>query len=173
VTTVVLACDPGMTTGLCLLKLEQVPDDLRFGGPVAITDRLVFSCNAGAVFGLAQFLMEANEGPARVVAAGEAFVHGRGAGARGPGAAATRAVIQELAALPVAWKWRAAGMVKPWATDARLEKAGLLAITAKMVDARDASRHALFAAVHDCGLPDPLGKRARVIAVPDQLSDLA
>jgi hypothetical protein len=165
VITAVLAADPGQTSGLCLLRLEPASE----GGAPAITERLVFSCNDLAVFPLAEFLLEANEGPARVIAVGEAFVHGRGAGARGPGAAATRAVIQDLAALPVAWKWRAAGMVKPWASEARMRASGLYQITRKSVDAYDASRHALFAACHDCGMPDPLSKRARVIAVPAQI----
>jgi hypothetical protein len=165
-TTVVIGVDPGMTTGLCHLQLGNLdgPD----GGPVYITSKLVFGCNALAVFPLAQFLMEINEGPARIVAAGEKFVPGRGAGARGAGAAATRMVIGELAVLPVAWIWRPAAMVKPWATDERLKAAGLWDMTAKMVDARDAARHALYAACHDAGLPDPLSKRATVIVVPDE-----
>jgi len=54
---------------------------------------------------------------------------------------------------------RNAAEVKPWATDARLEVAGLLAPTKGMRHARDAARHALFAAVKDCGLTDPLSKR--------------
>jgi hypothetical protein len=164
--TMVLGCDPGPTSGLCLLHLEP----LLAGGPPVIKARLVFACNDLAVFPLAQFLMEINEGPAQIVLAGEKFVHGRGAGARGQYAAQTRAVIQDLAVLPAAWHWRSAAQVKPWATDKRLMAAGLYAITAKMVDARDASRHALFAACHDVGLPDPLSKRSRIIAVPDQIT---
>lgn len=53
---------------------------------------------------------------------------------------------------------RNASQVKAWATDARLEKAGLLDLCKGMRHARDAARHALFAAVHDGGLPDPLSK---------------
>lgn len=53
---------------------------------------------------------------------------------------------------------RSASEVKPWATDARLEAAGLLEATKGMRHARDAVRHALFAAVKDGGLPDPLSK---------------
>jgi len=58
----------------------------------------------------------------------------------------------------VAIRLRSAAQVKPWATDARLEAAGLLDATKGMRHARDAARHALFAAVHDGGLPDPLSK---------------
>lgn len=51
-----------------------------------------------------------------------------------------------------------AAMVKPWATDARLEAAGLLPALKGMRHARDAARHALFHAVKSEVLPDPLSK---------------
>lgn len=54
---------------------------------------------------------------------------------------------------------RPAGIVKPWATDRRLDAAGLLAPTKGLGHARDAARHALYAAVRDLGLPDPLSTR--------------
>lgn len=56
---------------------------------------------------------------------------------------------------------RPAVAVKPWASDARLERAGLAVATKGMRHARDAARHALFCAVHDAGLPDPLSKEYR------------
>lgn len=56
---------------------------------------------------------------------------------------------------------RSAAQVKPWATDARLEAAGLLEACKGMRHARDAARHALYAAVKDGGLPDPLSKEYR------------
>lgn len=56
---------------------------------------------------------------------------------------------------------RSASEVKPWATDARLDAAGLLEATRGMRHARDAARHALFAAVRDGNLPDPLSRKAR------------
>jgi hypothetical protein len=58
------------------------------------------------------------------------------------------------------WHARAAGEVKPWATEERLEAAGLLDLTKGMRHARDAARHALFTAVRDGGVPDPLSKHA-------------
>jgi hypothetical protein len=60
----------------------------------------------------------------------------------------------------VTYHARSASTVKPWATDARLERAGLLDLTAGMRHARDAARHALFCAVKNCGLPDPLSAKA-------------
>lgn len=56
---------------------------------------------------------------------------------------------------------RSASEVKPWATDVRLEAAGLLEATKGMRHARDAARHALFAAVKDGGVPDPLSAHHR------------
>lgn len=57
---------------------------------------------------------------------------------------------------------RSAADVKPWATDKRLAAAGLLEpLTTGMRHARDGARHALFCAVRDYGLPDPLSKASR------------
>jgi hypothetical protein len=56
---------------------------------------------------------------------------------------------------------RSAAQVKPWATDQRLERAGLLDATKGMRHAKDAARHALYRAVHDGGLTDPLSKEWR------------
>lgn len=55
---------------------------------------------------------------------------------------------------------RPAVVVKRWATNQRLEAAGLLAITTGMPHARDASRHALYSAVREGYLPDPLSRSA-------------
>lgn len=118
---------------------------------------LAFSCCHAAAYWLASMLIEGCEGPAHIVAAGEEFREGRGPGARQTGAAVTRAVIADLSQLRD-WHWRPAATVKVWATDRRLQKAGLFDLTAKMADARDAARHAIFCAVHDCGWPDPLSK---------------
>ena len=76
----------------------------------------------------------------------------------------TRQVIADLSSLrepggsPGSWIWRSASDVKPWARG-RLARAGLLDMTVKSVDARDAAMHALFSAVHDAGLPDPLSRK--------------
>lgn len=169
--TCVIGVDPGATTGVCLLQVTS-PEPWSSVSPVPyITERLVFGCNSAAVYGLVEHLIECNQGPARIVAAGEKFVPGRGAGARSGGASQAQMVIGELQALPVEWTWRTPVAVKHWAIDDRLKKAGLLDLTAKMIDARDAARHALFAACHDAGLPDPLSRKA-VRAVPLDLKEL-
>lgn len=53
---------------------------------------------------------------------------------------------------------RSASEVKPWATDARLAAVGLIDPTRGKQHARDAARHALFCAVRNYGLPDPLSR---------------
>lgn len=55
---------------------------------------------------------------------------------------------------------RSAAEVKPWASDQRLLTAGLLVACKGLPHARDGARHALFAAVHDCAMHDPLSTRA-------------
>ena len=75
----------------------------------------------------------------------------------------TRDLVGQLSALVsegrgVRQIQRSAAEVKPWGTDLRLTKSGLLAITKGMPHARDACRHALFAAV-SAGMPDPLSAK--------------
>lgn len=96
----------------------------------------------------------------------EAFVIGRGSMRSAGAGAQTRdligRLIREAENQPnVSVVQRSAAQVKPWATDARLDAAGLLEATKGMRHARDAARHALFAAVHDGALPDPLSRKAR------------
>jgi len=102
------------------------------------------------------------------VVAMERFVVGRRA-ARSASAAAggrTRDMIGEITGWATDKQLklvtRAAADVKPWAVDKRLHAAGLLDLTAGMRHARDAARHALFCAVKDYGLPDPLSSKAGV-----------
>lgn len=52
---------------------------------------------------------------------------------------------------------RNASQVKAWATDERLERAGI-EIPKGMRHAKDATRHALYAACHAGLLPDPMSK---------------
>jgi len=54
-----------------------------------------------------------------------------------------------------------ASRVKTWASDERLETAGLLEATKGMRHAKDAARHALFCAVAEANQPDPLSKEWR------------
>lgn len=88
-----------------------------------------------------------------------------GAGTRGRYASVTRQMVTELTAIAadreVKLAVRHSSAVFPWASDKRLKAAGLYEATTALKDARAASRHCLFAAVHDGGLPDPLSKTSR------------
>lgn len=146
----VLGADPGPATGIAMV--ETAGDGLR---------AMTFQCNGSSAYWLASQLLEANEGPASVILAGERFIIGRGAGARGAAGRETREVIADLDGLGD-WTWRAAAEVKPWATDRRLAAAGLLAQCHGMPHALDACRHALYALVK-AGYPDPLSGKARAL----------
>lgn len=157
---VVLGVDPGPTPGIVrLLFWDRV--QALVGEPVAE----IVQCTAGA---LVPVLNALNDVPMSTTAlAYEAFVVGhRAARSRTPAAGkATRDMIRDLAYwaghhdIP-SHTYRATD-VKPWATDARLQAAGLLEMTKGMRHARDGARHALFTAVKHYGLPDPLSGRAR------------
>jgi hypothetical protein len=118
---------------------------------------LVFQCNATAARGVVAWLAS---GHGDLSGGIEAFIPSRGAGARRDGAAVTRRLVTELtgSALKIRWHERAAGLVKPWATDKRLLAAGLYQLCQGMPHARDAARHAIYCAAQDCGMPDPLSR---------------
>jgi len=94
----------------------------------------------------------------------EAFVSGpRSLKLKGTKAGPIRAQHAELTAIAeaagVRLVSRPAVTVKAWSVDDRLRAAGLLDITAGQGHARDGGRHAIYAACHDRGLPDPLSRR--------------
>ncbi|MCO7195041.1 hypothetical protein [Pseudonocardia sp. McavD-2-B] len=145
----VIGVDPGPTPGIVLLWPHRAPD--------------VVQCSAGALCTVVVAMLEETDESLLAV---EEFVVGARA-ARSSSASAgtrTRDVIGALARLaedqnvPIR-RYRAAD-VKPWATDRRLAAAGLVEATKGMRHARDAARHALYAAVRDGGHPDPLSTRA-------------
>ena len=89
----------------------------------------------------------------------EAFVTGQSAGTKGNPAEVTRQLAFQLAEVlqlrGYHTEMRKAADVKLWASDKRLKAAGLLRPPENR-HANDASRHALFCAVHDAFRPDPL-----------------
>lgn len=156
---VVLGVDPGPTPGIVRLVIRDV------SGKRVSDWADVVQCTAGALVSVLDGLRDI---PGSTTAlAYEAFVVGhRAARSRTAGAGTTtRDMVRDLAAwvqrndIP-SHTYRAAD-VKPWATDERLSRAGLLEPTKGMRHARDAGRHALFTAVKHYGLPDPLSGRAR------------
>jgi hypothetical protein len=152
--TVILGVDPGGTTGIALL-----------GGPDGVPV-LLQSSREGVLTVVWALVERVRDQGGKVSAiAVERFVAGPRSGrlATPAGAATARVVIadlcsfaQEVADVPV--YPRSAAEVKPWATDARLKAAGIE--HRGMPHALDAARHALFCAVRDYGMPDPLSRRS-------------
>jgi hypothetical protein len=150
----VIGVDPGLTTGIGVLDWDT-DHPLELGAHVA-------QCDSGMAMALVASLIE--EAPGHVGVAVERYVSGL---AREGGAAvATRSLVEHLAVLAeeradVGWL-RPAHQVKAWATEPRMQAAGLVAVAKGMANhGLDGLRHALYAACHDAGLPDPLGRRAR------------
>jgi len=137
----VIGVDPGPTTGIVLLRYPGRPS--------------CYQCHGIDAPGLVSWLIDSQAAWPRILLAIEAFQAGRGPGARTSDGALTRAVIDSL--LPLGdWKARSAGVVKPWSTDERLDKANLLC--PGMRHAQDAARIALYEAVKSGQMPDPLSR---------------
>lgn len=157
-TAVVIGIDPGPTPGVVALVYsgEKLTDayaaqvDHRLAA--TYLDRLIEEFpNVNIYVGMEQFVIGRRSGRSSSAKAGQI----------------TRSLIGLLEAQLLddnevqLVKLRSASVVKTWATDQRLAKAGLIAATVGMTHARDAARHALFTAVADAGVPDPLSRRAR------------
>jgi hypothetical protein len=154
VITSVIGADPGPTTGLALQDWDdgkliswtvlQVDGDSALGVLAAIMTRRAAYLGTAMVKRCAQV---------------EPFVTGQSAGTRGSKADYTRqqafALVEELQLWGYAVKLRKAADVKTWASDKRLKAAGILRPPENR-HGNDASRHALYTAVHDAYLPDPL-----------------
>ncbi|PXY33572.1 hypothetical protein BAY59_10850 [Prauserella coralliicola] len=148
----VIGVDPGQTTGVVGVPFV----DGRAVGEGAF----VVQTTSGLVLDVIGRLVHL-AGSAAVHIAVEKFVVGPRASRSGTPAAG-RTARELIAAIhreyaPVE---RPAVEVKRWATDKRLDAAGLLDPTKGMGHARDAARHALFAAVRDGRVPDPLSRKA-------------
>jgi hypothetical protein len=163
----VLGIDTGDTAAF-LLGAWLAEDDGTWARRAALVQ--AYQCDGRSAPGLARMLMRQYRG--LITAAQiEAFDdRPKGHGLKGTNATAIRGQVASLeqvlrdCGIPV--HVRGASDVKNWATDARLQAAGLWEVTAGMPrHARDGGRHALYCAVHHCGLPDPLSRRghARLI----------
>lgn len=150
----IIGVDPGPTTGIGVLDWDT-EHPLELGAHVA-------QCDSGMAMALVASLIE--EAPGHVGVAVERYVSGLNR--EGGASAVTRSLVEALARLAeeradVGWL-RPAHQVKTWATEARMQAAGLVAVAKGMANhGLDGLRHALYAACHDAGLPDPLGRRAR------------
>lgn len=160
-TRIYVGVDPGPIPGVVVLQVD--------GGAAAAH---ALQCTAGIAAAVVDHLladsvesMSEFGGAAAVALAVEKFVVGKASMRSGRDGAVTRDLVgqlQRVAALHgVRYVERSASQVKPWATDDRLTAVRLLEPTKGMRHAKDAARHALFAAVHDGALPDPLSRKAR------------
>lgn len=153
--TYVIGVDPGRTTGIAGLSI--------FDGE--LTNHSLIQCTHDVPRWLIRTMFYGAQPVDRLVLAIERFVVRARAGRSNDAAAGeiTRDLISALGAIGqlhgATVYLRNASDVKPWATDKRLAAAGMN-ISSTMRHAGDAARHALYAAVHDCGLPDPLSARS-------------
>jgi hypothetical protein len=153
----VVAVDPGPIPGVAVLCVIN---------GVLTPSPAVFQCGARSVAWLVDQMFSDEPLYEQRILVIERFVVGpRAARSSTPKAGQlTRDMVGELTALGtqlgVRVVQRSASEVMPWATDARLDRAGLLAVTKGMQHARAAARHALFCAVRDCGASDPLSSRS-------------
>jgi hypothetical protein len=96
---------------------------------------------------------------------GEKFVISQGSYRTGSPGARTRELAGSAETLAVTAgcvvSMRDASTAKAWATNARLEAAGVYDATVGMTHARDAARHALYTACKDAQIPDPLSRKAK------------
>jgi hypothetical protein len=154
----VVGVDPGPVPGVVVLCV---------GGEQRISPS-IFQCDAGSVEWLVRESLSSTLPWTRRILAIERFVVGpRAARSSTPKAGQlAREMVGALMALGqsldgVRAVQRSASEVMPWSMDKRLDAAGLLAATKGMPHARAAARHALYAAVRDCGAPDPLSSKVR------------
>lgn len=136
----VIGVDPGPTPGVVVLDVKEG----RLSGAEVV------QCSHG-------FLLEvlaALNAQGSVVAVERFVTRGRANAAQ----QLTRDQVAVLSQILPHAVQRSAAAVKPWASNERLARAGLLELTEGMRHARDGARHALFAAVREAGLVDPLSK---------------
>jgi len=153
----VIGIDPGPMLGIV---------ELHFHNGVIVAPAAL-QCTSGLAVPMLEALLAKNSDTwPRTLVQIERFVVGRGSMKSGRHGAVTRnqvGALKEIAREHCGdWMFeRSAAAVKPWATDDRLARAGLLEPTKGMTHARDAARHALFCAVRDGGIPDPLSTRSK------------
>lgn len=161
----ILGVDPGPMVGIVGLLIDEPwPQAPRIIGVdvVQCSDHVVLS-----VLGALHSTRVAWPPEMRVHLAMEQFVVGPRTGKLNAPIASAKtrdalALLKQWASSRATVVERRAADVKPWATDARLDAAGLSLPTKGMRHARDAARHALFTAVRSGLMPDPLSARSGV-----------
>lgn len=146
----VIGVDPGGTTGIAILHLST-----RRWEFAQVTEGLVLPI-------IKHHILACGTVPNGTLIAVEKFVVGPRAGksAHAGAGKTARELIGQLrvaAGSQITFAERSASTVKKWATDRRLVAAGVPSLKG-MPHAGDGARHALYAAVHDRGLRDPLSR---------------
>ena len=167
----ILGIDPGPIPGIVRIQMDiNRPGYNLVANGAFLRDVQAMQISPGLIEPVLDLLTQPSESDRREyrpVIALEQFVVGRRSALSATPAAG--ALTRGMVGVVEAWAarnrveciGRVAAEVKPWATDKRLQAAGLLEpLTTGMRHARDAARHALFCAVKDYGLPDPLGRKA-------------
>ena len=161
----VIGLDPGPTTGMCFLNYSQLPDGTWNPVPEALMCQVDGKSSPILLRAMLSTYYSGDCPVAFRHASVERFVTGRSAGTRGSNADVTRQLVMELAEVLQGFAYhvqlRSAADVKPWATDKRLIRAGIAkaenaGIHGKLRDGYDAARHALYCAIWDARLKDPL-----------------
>jgi hypothetical protein len=154
----VVGIDPGPVPGVVALQFNDR----------ALVYTEVLQCSASLSPTLVRALLEhLGSGVVLTYVQLERFVTGRRSSRSSTASAGqtTRDLVGELTQVAEVEGARvlqaSAGLVKPWATEDRLERADLLEATKGMRHAKDAARHALYAASRTAGQPDPLSKEWR------------
>lgn len=153
---VAIGMDPGPTPGFVKLTYSEQ----------RLIDVAVIQCTFNQALGVLQWWLDTL--PRRAVELyfqGEKFVISQGSYRTGSPGARTRELAGSAETLAVTagcvTVMRDASTAKAWATNARLEAAGVYEPTVGMTHARDAARHALYTACKDALIPDPLSRKAR------------
>jgi hypothetical protein len=160
----VIGIDPGHTAGLVLAGWER--------SAKKVSHVHAYQCDGGSLLGLARMIV--SDFPVRITAAAiEAFDDRPGR--RKLANANPRQIRAQVTALTLLLQEhgipayvRQVSDVKSWIEvekdngEARLAAAGIwdLVSPAAMIHARSASWHAVFCAVKQCGIPDPLSRKA-------------
>lgn len=155
----VVGVDPGPTPGIVVLRYVD--------GQLQRDWSHIIQCSAGVAAEILGSILANgySHWPTTLVQI-EEFVVGRTSMRSGAAGSLTRDQIGFLTSVAednrAMVRTRNANVVKGWASNERLDAAGLLVATKGMRHAQDAARHALFAAVRDCGATDPLSRKAHV-----------
>jgi hypothetical protein len=148
--------DPGPTPGIVRLTYSDDRDLLMVD---------VLQCSAHTALDLLEVLLRVPAGT-EVYFQGEKFVVGKGSYRTGSPGARTRDMVGSAVTMVQSGRLcvvtlRSASQAKQWATDKRLDAAGLLGEVKGMQHAKDAARHALYTAVAEGKVPDPLSRKAK------------